>query len=112
MFGVKMQQTFRVAVGSESPAQLIADGLEVIDFSVERDRQPAIVAVHRLMAGGREVDDAEASRAQGHIVANPFASVVRATMNKFLVHAAQHRRRVTQSSDESADPAHGYFTAR
>jgi hypothetical protein len=61
--------------------QLAAQFAMVIDFAVIDEREIAIVAVHRLLAGD-EVDDGEPDGAQGDVVSLENPLLVGSTVNQ------------------------------
>src|SRR6185437_8344472 len=68
-FGNCFEEDFGVAVGAKlltEGAQLFAEFAVVVDLAVEREDVTTVVREHRLVTGGRCVDDREPSMAQAH----------------------------------------------
>ena len=68
---------------------VLAQSLEVVDLAVEHDGVSSERVEHRLMAGGAEIDDAQAGMPKGarSIRRRPKSAVVRAAMGD----AGHHR---------------------
>ena len=110
-FGVRAQDHLGVAGGAEAMAlrlQRPAQFPVVVDLAVVDDREVRALHLHRLAAGGREIDDAEAGvgEAQPRLHAERF--VVGASMAKRIDHAlhAGAVRGAAVEQDYAADAAH------
>ena len=93
--------------------QLLAKGLEIVDFAVEDDHVASAGGLHRLMAGGREVDDRQPAKADSHArcLVDPGSAVVGSPMVQGLRHALDggtERRSVGLSLqvEKASDTAH------
>ena len=89
---VAVDQHLRVGLGGKVIAclhQTGADLLVVIDLAVEQQRQIAVLAVKRLCAGIRNIDDAQAAVSQCNILVNISTLSVRATVLDLIQHLAQ-----------------------
>ena len=93
-----------MALRLQRPAQFPV----VVDLAVVDDREVRALHLHRLAAGGREIDDAEAGvgEAQPRLHAERF--VVGASMAKRIDHAlhAGAVRGAAVEQDYAADAAH------
>mgnify|MGYP001028062261 CR=1 FL=1 len=72
VFLVEMQQNFGVGRRAKAMAPLLEFGaqfLEVVDLTVEDDRERIVVAAHWLMTGSTQIEDREARVAEGEAVA-------------------------------------------
>ena len=71
--------------------EISANECVVIDLAVEDEPCALIAAVHRLVAGGREIDDRETTKpeAAAMIVEDQIAGVVRTAMRHLIAHARQ-----------------------
>nr|WP_254127036.1 hypothetical protein [Aquihabitans sp. G128] len=93
---VGLEQHLGVAVGEEPVAlvgQLAAQLRVVVDAAVEGHGQAELGVVHRLLAGGREVDDGQPAVAQRHLPLRPTAPGVGATGHHRVGHG-RHRSHV------------------
>ena len=88
----------------ERPPQLAV----VVDLSIVDDREAGALHVHRLAAGGREIDDAQPSVRHPDPRLHPESFVVGAAMTKRIDHAlhAGRVRGTTVEQDYPADAAH------
>jgi hypothetical protein len=70
--------------------ELDAQRLEVIDLAVQHNDIAARCGHHRLVAGGRNIDDGKPSKAEGNAARgiNPFAGIVRTAMRNRFAHGA------------------------
>ena len=62
-------QSLGVAFGEEPvtlAAQLASQFTEIVDAAVEDEAKAEFIVDHRLLGGGREVEDAQAAVAEGH----------------------------------------------
>src|SRR6266850_971442 len=111
VLSVQVEQALRVTMAAELSSfgfEGGADRLEIVDLAVERHREFAIGAVHRLMPGRREIDDAQAARSQGDARAEPLAGVVRTAVDQRRVHPVKNRRGVfyhRMEPDKTTNPA-------
>src|SRR2546430_7103925 len=93
-------------------SQLAAQLFEVVDLAVEHRHVTSGGRCHRLMAGGRQVDDRQPAEPEGNagVGVDPFAGVVGATMHERVGHPPHSGREIVRSrgrSDETGQPAHG-----
>ena len=66
---VRLQQDLGVAGGAELASELLQLVLQlevVVDLAVEHDREPPVGALHRLMAGRRQVENRQTPEAEAH----------------------------------------------
>jgi len=84
----------------------------VVNLAVKDEPRLIVAAMHRLVTGGREVDDREPAKPEAAtaIVEEEFAGVVGAAMRHLIAHAHEQRgldRSLTRTVfPNSADSAH------
>jgi hypothetical protein len=78
----------RAAKGRADVMQPISQLTKVVDLAVERDDVAAVRGPHRLCAGGREIENGEASVSErdGRVGRHPVAVGVRPAMGETLRH--------------------------
>ena len=92
VFLVEMEDHFRVGAGAEPVAashQVGPEVLEIVDLPVEDDPDRAVLVRHRLVAGGAEIDDAEAPVRKAHRPLAVDPGIVGAAMGQDGVHPLQ-----------------------
>ena len=70
--GQRLQDDLGVAAGAKGdahPLQLVPQLAEVIDLAVEDESVAAVRGQHRLVAGGRQIEDGQAAESQPGVVA-------------------------------------------
>ena len=80
----------------------------IVDFAVEDDDEAAVVREHRLVAGGRQVDDRQPPVAERdpRLGIAPQALVVGPAMRQAAGHGADQRLARPPAAPNSRDPAH------
>ena len=89
--------------------QLLAQRLEVVDLSVEDDRQATVLIEHWLVAAGREVDHRQPPMGQRDppIHGLPQSSIVRAAMRQAVARLREaYRIEGASVGDRAVDCAH------
>ena len=92
---VGRQQDFGVAGRPEAipgGLQLVAQLDVVVDLPIEHDDKLAVRRVHRLVAGGAQVQDGESAKTEPHVLVEVQTRVVRAPVRDALRHPGQDRR--------------------
>ena len=105
---------FGVAAAAEPVAQrfeLLPNLEEIVDLAIVADPHRAVGARHRLMAGGRGIDDRQAGMGETRPAIGPDALVIRPAMPQRRDHGAQPRlqlagRQCRTGQEETADAAH------
>src|SRR5689334_14568310 len=92
-------------------AEFVAQLAIVVDFAVEGENEAAVGREHRLVAGGRRIDDGEAAMAQAcrvsrivDYIRNPDALIVATAMLDAREHRTNQRLRL--KAYESSDTTH------
>ena len=109
---VTVDQDFGVAAGAEDVApgdQLLAQPEVVVDLAVEGDGDGAVLVLHRLRAGLREVDDRQPPVPQRRRTFDEVAGPVRTPVRNGVGHLTQQRLvswTFPVAIHEAADAAH------
>ena len=79
--GISREDDFGIAVAVKSATQLrefAAQLAEIVDLAVENDHETSVGGKHRLMAGGREVDDRQplVRKSDSSLAVDPVALIV------------------------------------
>ena len=85
-----------------------ADLLIVIDLAVEQQRQIAVLAVQRLCAGIRNVDDAQPAVPQSNVLVNISTLCIRTAVLDLVQHLAQDSIRVVNMIGKSYKTTHKF----
>src|SRR5438874_353903 len=104
----RAQQHLRVAAGGEPAAarlQLAAQVAEVVDLAVEDERDGAVLASHRLLAGD-EVDDRQTRHPERGLAVQIAAGVVGAAVLEALQHRVEDLAVAAARADPAGDAAH------
>src|SRR5262249_24893886 len=104
----------RVAAAAERVAErleLAPDLGEIVDLAVVGDPAGPVRARHRLMGGGREVDDRETSMRETGTAISPHAFIIRPAVPQCADHRPEPRlqlwdRRRCAREQKTADAAH------
>src|SRR2546427_466569 len=104
-----MREHFRITASAEAMTSFLQLGLKlavVVDLAVEDGPDRAVLVGHRLVTGGREVDDAEPRVQEGCLRPSLRGASVRAAMTKRLEHALAHDRVEPFLAKRACDAAH------
>ena len=118
-FHVGVQDHLGVGARAEAvtePQKLLAHRLEVVDLAVVGDPPAAAGVAHGHVARRRQIDDAEALRAEREAAAAHHAAVVGPAVRGQLAHGANQRlvqlpAAVGVEADQAGNAAHVTFTA-
>ena len=115
---VEMQQNFGVGGRAKAMTTLrqpLGEAGVIVALAIVGDPHRPVLAAHRLMAGGRQVDDRQSAMAKSDIAAQHMAAVIRPSMRDQLRHPfeeARIRARPRIELEDSGDAAHQQVSMR
>ena len=111
---IEAQNDLGVGAGAEADAfvlQAFPQSVEVVNFTIERDRESPVRRAHRLPRGAAEIKDGEPLMGQRGLTIRrlPEPLIIRPTMPERILHTLRSRLskgRIKRDAEDSGDAAH------